>query len=122
LSFVIIEISLENSLKLFVISVYALGSDKGDFIEDLDILFNYLNLHNINHYYILASDQNSKYTNWGNPQNNNKGGGRSCAGGLRKAYSIFETTCIVRCYLPSRDRGPLLIWLLLTRNYFFYIL
>jgi hypothetical protein len=74
LSFVIIEISLENSLKLFVISVYALGSDKEDFIEDLDILFNYLNLYNINHYYILASHQNSKYTNWGNPQNNNKGG------------------------------------------------
>jgi hypothetical protein len=62
LSFVIIEISLENSLKLFVISVYAPGSDK-DFIEDLDILFNYLNLHNINHYYILASDQNSKHKN-----------------------------------------------------------
>lgn len=61
LSFVIIELSLENSLKLFVISVYPPDSDK-DFIEDLDILFNYLNLHNINHYYI-ASDQNSKHKN-----------------------------------------------------------
>ncbi|XP_076764851.1 uncharacterized protein LOC143431798 [Xylocopa sonorina] len=68
-----IEIKLQKTLKLFIISAYATSTNKAVITPELKTLFNTLQLHKPNHYYLLAGDLNAKHTDWGNPSKNDRG-------------------------------------------------
>lgn len=70
----VIRIPMTNNTFLFIISAYyPAGNNESRITAELDELFNSLELQNLNHYYILAGDLNSKHTNWKNACNNQKG-------------------------------------------------
>ena len=73
IEYTIIKIKLNNNKKLFIISMYANNQDKGTFINELNYLFQKLNLNNHNNYYILAGDLNARHKRWGDRDINCKG-------------------------------------------------
>lgn len=40
---------------------------------DINKFFEFLDLHNLNNYYLLSGDLNCRHTDWGNPIGNHKG-------------------------------------------------
>ncbi|XP_017796810.1 PREDICTED: uncharacterized protein LOC108578067 [Habropoda laboriosa] len=69
----VIELKLQNTEKLFIIAGYATSSCKKEFMVELKHLFQQLELHNHNNYYILAGDLNAKHHACDNAINNNRG-------------------------------------------------
>ncbi|XP_076660758.1 uncharacterized protein LOC143364146 [Halictus rubicundus] len=58
---------------LYLIAAYAPSSNKKEFTSDLITIFEKLELHKIDNFYILAGDLNAKHTDWHNISNNNRG-------------------------------------------------
>ncbi|XP_076660285.1 uncharacterized protein LOC143363606 [Halictus rubicundus] len=68
----IIKIKVQQK-NLFLIAAYAPSSNKKEFTSDLNTIFDKLELHKLNNYYLLAGDLNAKHTDWHNTTNNNRG-------------------------------------------------
>lgn len=68
-----IELQMTAPGKLYIISVYATYSNKQEFIDELNHLFNFLKLNDPNVYYIIAGDLNARHQSWGDRINNKRG-------------------------------------------------
>lgn len=73
IKFTIIRLRLKNNKALFIISMYSPGDVRRQFAEDLGLVFEELNLNNVDNFYILAGDLNSKHPDWLDDCANNKG-------------------------------------------------
>lgn len=73
----IIKLKLKNDKQLYIISVYCSGSNTvatdTQFEKDWNLIFETLELHKENNYYVIAGDLNARHTNWGNAVNNTRG-------------------------------------------------
>lgn len=70
----IVKIPMSSNRTLYIISAYYPAGNINDFLKrELQLLFEILQLDNLNNFYILAGDLNSKHQEWGNPVNNPKG-------------------------------------------------
>ena len=70
--------------------------------NDLDEIFNSLQIQNINNYYVLPWDLNSKHMEWGNTSNNSKG--------IKLKQWLADNEIYLRCNLyasttPSHPRA-----------------
>ncbi|XP_076659851.1 uncharacterized protein LOC143363129 [Halictus rubicundus] len=73
LEYTIIKRKTENNNTLFIISAYATNDNRTLYITELEHLFQTLNLHDANNYYIIAGDLNTKRKDWGDITNNQRG-------------------------------------------------
>ncbi|XP_034944089.1 uncharacterized protein [Chelonus insularis] len=62
-----------NKAVLLVLSIYAAQKTTDTFIEDLDKLFDDLNLNSNNIFFIIAGDLNARHTAWGDTRMNTRG-------------------------------------------------
>ena len=62
-----------QSKKLFIIAAYANNQANKKFINELDYLFNKLNLIDVNNLYVVAGDFNARHTLWGDSIDRRKG-------------------------------------------------
>ena len=85
LEYTIIKIKLNHNKKLYVISAYANNEDNEIFINEINYLFNKLNLSSHNNYYLLAGDLNARHQSWGDRESN-------CKGRLLKKW--YDDNCI----------------------------
>ena len=69
----IIRMDLENNNKLFIISAYASCSIKEKIQDDLDIIFQKLNLGQKDTQYIIIGDLNARHSLWNDSSNNTRG-------------------------------------------------
>lgn len=70
----IVSIPMRSNKTLFLVSAYyPSGSNDQFFKSEIQQLFFSLNLGNMNNYYVLAGDLNSKHSDWGNVAFNTKG-------------------------------------------------
>lgn len=56
-----------GSMNLFIISAYAAGHNRANFVQDLDIIFDELNLDDDNNFYVLAGDLKGQHPDWAEP-------------------------------------------------------
>ena len=65
---------INNKLLYIIFAYYPSGNNDFRFKEDIQQLFQSLNIQNLNNYYILAGDLNrlEKRTEWNNKDNNSK--------------------------------------------------
>ena len=68
-----ISLNLINKQKLILVSIYAPDSQNDVFVEELDNLFNVLNLDKFDTKYIIAGNMKTKHINWNNVVNNSRG-------------------------------------------------
>lgn len=68
-----LEIKFQNNRNLYLIAGYATSSCKKEFMLEFKALFETLELHKTNNYYLLAGDLNAKHHTWGNTINNARG-------------------------------------------------
>lgn len=57
----VIKINLKNNKQLFVISAYAPGDERKNFVDELSLIFDELELNHLNNYYVLAGDLNARH-------------------------------------------------------------
>lgn len=70
----ILKVFLSSNKLLYIISAYyPSGNNDTFFRKEIHELFESMNLHDENNYYILAGDLNAKHSEWGNSINNQKG-------------------------------------------------
>ncbi|CAG5084237.1 Similar to RTase: Probable RNA-directed DNA polymerase from transposon BS (Drosophila melanogaster) [Cotesia congregata] len=75
LEFTIVQLLPSQHLekKTFIISAYATNSNRKIFIQELNDVLQRLNLHNQNHFFILAGDLNARRKEWGDSKDNQRG-------------------------------------------------
>lgn len=73
IEYTIIKIKIKANTHLILIAVYAPCGNQKEFIPELDLLFQRLQLEKEQNYYIIAGDLNAKHTSWSNPGNNPRG-------------------------------------------------
>ena len=73
LEYTIIQLNLNNSKKLFIVSVYANNEYRNIFTNELNQLFSSLKLNNLDNYFIVAGDLNARQISWGDVNSNYKG-------------------------------------------------
>ncbi|XP_075150477.1 uncharacterized protein LOC142224578 [Haematobia irritans] len=97
----IISIPMGNNKTLFVISAYyPAGNNSSGFETDLTQVFVDLNIQDLDNFYILGGDLNSKRTEWGNTHNNTKGNA------LKNWLSENEMTFRCKLYASSTASYP----------------
>lgn len=69
----IAEVCLKNDESLVIISAYAAGNHKREFILELESLFKELKITSTAKYFILAGDLNARHSDWQNLTNNPRG-------------------------------------------------
>lgn len=70
----IVKIPMNDNKMLYIVSAYyPSGNNDSHFKLEIRQLFESINLQNLDNYYILAGDLNSKRVEWGNKDNNTKG-------------------------------------------------
>lgn len=72
IEYTIIKIELGRR-NLFLVALYANNEANASFLVKLETLFNKLELHSINNYYIIAGDFNARHKSWGDMVSNTKG-------------------------------------------------
>ncbi|KAI4473458.1 hypothetical protein M0804_015335 [Polistes exclamans] len=75
LEFTIVQLLPSQHLekKTFIISAYATNSNRKIFIQELNDVLQRLNLHNQNHFFILAGNLNARRKEWGDSNDNQRG-------------------------------------------------
>lgn len=68
----IIQIKIQQN-NLFLIAAYATSSCKKEFMAELQLIFDKLDLQKTNNYFIIAGDLNAKHADWNNPIDNKRG-------------------------------------------------
>lgn len=71
----IVKIPLLSNKAVYIIAAYySSGNNNENLKSELQLLFESLNLDNLDNLYLLAGDLNAKHQNWGNTVGNPKGG------------------------------------------------
>lgn len=73
LEIIIISFCLADNQKLYIIAAYAPYGERLSFNQEIDKLFQILQLDDPNNYYVMAGDLNAKHTSWLNQSCNTRG-------------------------------------------------